>query len=124
MGQNVGREAEASPAQRIRQASQKLSSSRLIRDSSLPQGSTERAHHSSKVATNPRISSKTRVDDGYVVRQGIYHTRTDYDDATVRRLIVERKLCPFFPGAENEEDLPTTTVRSECPICFLVRTQP
>jgi len=122
MGQQVGREADASAAQRFRhvvERSQELANVRLTRDSPLLQNQAEPPRCSGEAAE--RISSKTRVDDGYVVRQGLYSARTDFDDQTVRRLIVERKLSPFFPGAEDEDDLPATGVRSECPICFLVR---
>lgn len=96
---------------------------RLSRDSPLLQGpaDTSRRPESESAATADRISSKTRVDGGYVVRQGIYVNKTDYDDLAVRRLIVDRKLSPFYPGAENEDELSSTGVRSECPICFLVR---
>ncbi|WFD21178.1 GTPase Cdc42 [Malassezia caprae] len=113
MGQQAGREADASAAQRFRHAierSQELANARITRDSPLLQSQAEPPRRSEEVTD--RISSKTRVDGGYVVRQGIYSTRTDFDDQTVRRLITERKLSPFYPGAEDEDDLPATSVRT------------
>ena len=66
-----------------------------------------------------RISSKTRVDGGFVVRQGLYKDKTDYADMQVRQWIVERRLSPFFAGVNDEDELEGAQVRSECPICFL-----
>lgn len=61
----------------------------------------------------PTIPSNTRVDGGYVVSQGVYSAAPTYDKQVVRELIVQRRLAPFFPAVDEEEDA------SECPICFL-----
>ncbi|KOS12525.1 hypothetical protein Malapachy_2857 [Malassezia pachydermatis] len=65
------------------------------------------------------ISSQTRVDQGYVVPQGIYRKKAEYEDDLVRKLIVERKLSPFFRGVEEEDEMEQDTIGHECPICFM-----
>lgn len=45
--------------------------------------------------------------------QGVYSTAPTYDKQIVRELIVQRRLAPFFPAVDEEENA------SECPICFL-----
>lgn len=57
------------------------------------------------------------VDGGFTFPTGEVYSKTDSDLRVIRRLIIERKLAPFFKGradAENEYTI-------ECPICFLVR---
>ena len=114
MGQQIGREqaaagdGSASPGPRLR-----LSMDRSSPTKPRPPRLDEKGA--------PIISSNTRVDGGFVVAQGIYSARPEYDQARVRRLIVERKLSPFFPGVDDEDMLASAPVRSECPICFLVR---
>jgi hypothetical protein len=55
------------------------------------------------------------IDERYTRPQGLYPHR-DVDQRKLRRLILESKLAPCFPGAEE----PATDLE-ECPICFLVR---
>lgn len=55
------------------------------------------------------------IDERYTRPQGLYPHR-DVDQRKLRRLILEAKLAPCFPGAEE----PATDLE-ECPICFLVR---
>lgn len=78
------------------------------------------------------IAASTRVDGGYVVGQGVYKGKADYDIHTVRSLIVERKLAPFFKPIDDDAEDDDTGAddsgangaheESECPICFLVCT--
>ncbi|KAG0592953.1 hypothetical protein KC19_1G292900 [Ceratodon purpureus] len=53
------------------------------------------------------------IDERYTRPQGLYPHR-DVDQRKLRRLILESKLAPCFPGAEE----PATDLE-ECPICFL-----
>ncbi len=55
------------------------------------------------------------VDERYTRPQGLYPQR-DVDQKKLRRLILDAKLAPCFPG----EDEPNADFE-ECPICFLVR---
>lgn len=129
MGQQLGREEVASSAaysqQHARSSHDRSFSSTAMRRA---KGGGQRdllsvsdSPLAAQASAGPSISSKTKIDGGFVVRQGIYNTRTDFDDQKVRQLIVERKLSPFFVGAEDEDDLQGAPVSSECPICFLVR---
>ncbi|KAG0491095.1 hypothetical protein HPP92_007958 [Vanilla planifolia] len=54
------------------------------------------------------------VDEKYTRPQGLYQLR-DVDHKKLRKLIIEAKLAPCFPG--DDEDL--TLDLEECPICFL-----
>jgi hypothetical protein len=55
------------------------------------------------------------VEERYTRPQGLY-PHPDIDLKKLRRLIVEAKLAPCFPGSDDPRaDL------EECPICFLVR---
>ena len=38
------------------------------------------------------------------------------DERAIRRLIIERKIAPFYPGSVDKAN-----DREECPICMLVR---
>lgn len=58
-----------------------------------------------------------RVDDGFAFPTGTAYAKTDCDLRVVRRLVLERRLMPFYKGEENE----TAAATIECPICFLVR---
>ncbi|KAG4936053.1 hypothetical protein JHK85_050972 [Glycine max] len=55
------------------------------------------------------------VDEKYRRPQGLYNHK-DVDHKKLRKLILESKLAPCYPGYEE-----TTYDREECPICFLVR---
>ncbi|RWW30277.1 hypothetical protein GW17_00005140 [Ensete ventricosum] len=58
------------------------------------------------------------VDEKYTRPQGLYHHR-EIDEKKLRKLILESKLAPCYPGSEEcALDL------EECPICFLVRILP
>ncbi|GAQ88606.1 protein with RING-finger domain [Klebsormidium nitens] len=58
---------------------------------------------------------RVKVDDQYTRPQGLYPDRErDVDAKKLRRLILDGKLAPCFPGREEPHlDL------EECPICFL-----
>lgn len=43
--------------------------------------------------------------------------RTAWDAKLIKKSVIERKLAPFFPGAEEKAN----NEMEECPICFLVR---
>ncbi|XP_077251024.1 E3 ubiquitin-protein ligase GW2-like [Tasmannia lanceolata] len=53
------------------------------------------------------------VDDKYTRPQGLYHHR-DVDHKKLRKLILDSKLAPCYPGDED-----CTVDHEECPICFL-----
>lgn len=54
------------------------------------------------------------VEERYTKPQGLY-VNTDVDIKKLRKLIVESKLAPCYPGDDEScHDL------EECPICFLV----
>lgn len=54
------------------------------------------------------------VDEKYTRPQGLYEHR-DIDQKKLRKLILESKLAPCYPGDDEcSSDL------EECPICFLV----
>uniref|UniRef100_A0A7I4A0P6 RING-type domain-containing protein n=1 Tax=Physcomitrium patens TaxID=3218 RepID=A0A7I4A0P6_PHYPA len=53
------------------------------------------------------------IDERYTRPQGLYPHR-DVDQRKLRRLILESKLAPCFPGEEE-----SATDLEECPICFL-----
>jgi hypothetical protein len=54
------------------------------------------------------------VDEKYTHPQGLYNHK-DVDQKKLRKLILESKLAPCYPGDEE-----TACDREECPICFLV----
>eukprot|EP00163_Fabomonas_tropica_P034586 TRINITY_DN964_c0_g1_i1.p1 TRINITY_DN964_c0_g1~~TRINITY_DN964_c0_g1_i1.p1 ORF type:complete len:804 (+),score=154.92 TRINITY_DN964_c0_g1_i1:348-2759(+) len=49
----------------------------------------------------------------YSKPQGLY-PECDWDDKTIRKLIIEKKLAPCYPGSET-----AGASTEECPICFL-----
>ncbi|KAG5117673.1 hypothetical protein JHK84_043786 [Glycine max] len=55
------------------------------------------------------------VDEKYTRPQGLYNHK-DVDHKKLRKLILESKLAPCYPGDEE-----TTYDREECPICFLMK---
>jgi len=55
------------------------------------------------------------VDEMYTRPQGLY-AHKDVDHKKLRKLILESKLAPCFPGDED-----SCYDHEECPICFLVR---
>ncbi|XP_024543246.1 protein sip5 isoform X1 [Selaginella moellendorffii] len=56
---------------------------------------------------------RAQIDDRYTRPQGLYQHK-DVDHKKLRRLIIDAKLAPCYPGAEDAAiDL------DECPICFL-----
>lgn len=46
--------------------------------------------------------------------------RTAWDAKLIKKSVIERKLAPFFTGAEEKAN----NEMEECPICFLVRRRP
>lgn len=57
---------------------------------------------------------KQVVDEKYTRPQGLYNHK-DVDHKKLRKLILESKLAPYYPGDEE-----STYDLEECPICFLV----
>lgn len=53
------------------------------------------------------------IDEKYTRPQGLYHHK-DVDHKKLRKLILESKLAPCYPGGEE-----WTCELEECPICFL-----
>ncbi|GAM19337.1 hypothetical protein SAMD00019534_025120 [Acytostelium subglobosum LB1] len=58
-------------------------------------------------------SKKDQVDSKYTNVAGIYKD-CEWDAKVIRKLIVEKKLCPLYPSVETENPL-----LEECPICLL-----
>ncbi|CAO3624244.1 unnamed protein product [Cunninghamella echinulata] len=69
-------------------------------------------------------------DEGLLEGHGLYHIPQNYDKKKVRKLIVTKKLAPFYKGLEGLENEKMTTRNQddhmtgdndviECPICFL-----
>ena len=54
------------------------------------------------------------VDEKYTRPQGLYNHK-DVDHKKLRKLILEAKLAPCYPGDDD-----STYDLEECPICFLV----
>ncbi|GMP71848.1 hypothetical protein CsSME_00030102 [Camellia sinensis var. sinensis] len=62
---------------------------------------------------NEQRKSEKMVDEKYTRPQGLYQDR-DVDHKKLRKLILDSKLAPCYPGDEEcGFDL------EECPICFL-----
>ena len=55
------------------------------------------------------------VDDKYTRPQGLYQIK-DVDYKKLRKLILESKLAPCYPGGDECD----CSLLEECPICFLV----
>jgi hypothetical protein len=64
-----------------------------------------------------RIGGRRRagVEEQYTRPQGLYEHR-DIDQKKLRKLILEAKLAPCYPGADDAAG----GHLEECPICFLV----
>jgi hypothetical protein len=64
-----------------------------------------------------RIGGRRRagVEERYTRPQGLYEHR-DIDQKKLRKLILEAKLAPCYPGADDAAG----GHLEECPICFLV----
>lgn len=54
------------------------------------------------------------VDEKYTRPQGLYQHK-DVDHKKLRKLIIDSKLAPCYPGHDD-----CSCDREECPICFLV----
>lgn len=48
-----------------------------------------------------RSMREEHVDGGYLVTQGVYVGTEDYNKITVRQLMIERRLAPFWRGLDN-----------------------
>ncbi len=57
---------------------------------------------------------KEAIDSKYLKPNGLY--TLEWDLKVVKKLILDRKLAPFFPGKDSANEQET----EECPICFLV----
>jgi len=70
---------------------------------------------------NANANTNTMVDRDEVkfsTPNGLYPT-CSWDMKVVKKLILEKKLAPFYPGTDERK----ATDSDECPICFLVRSQ-
>lgn len=56
------------------------------------------------------------VDEKFTRPQGLYQHK-DVDHKKLRKLILDSKLAPCYPG---EDECATIPELEECPICFLV----
>jgi hypothetical protein len=62
---------------------------------------------------------KDSVDPKYLKPHGLYGQLQSWDLRIVRRMIIDKKLAPFYPPREEKgSDLNEET--EECPICFMV----
>lgn len=59
------------------------------------------------------------VDEKYTRPQGLYQIK-DVDYKKLKKLILESKLAPCYPGGDESDSV----FLDECPICFLVCTIP
>jgi hypothetical protein len=57
---------------------------------------------------------KDAIDSKYLRPNGLYNL--EWDLKVVKKMILERKIAPFYPGKDNAHELES----EECPICFLV----
>ena len=64
---------------------------------------------------NKQTKMRDPIDAQYMRPSGTLYTSCEWDERTVRRLIIERKIAPFYPG----QDQPAPD-REECPICMMV----
>ena len=51
-----------------------------------------------------RSMREEHVDGGYLVTQGVYTGPEDYSKSFVRRLMIERRLAPFWRGLQDHSD--------------------
>ncbi|KAF1323393.1 hypothetical protein FI667_g10570, partial [Globisporangium splendens] len=65
-------------------------------------------------STSSRRSSVTRELEKYTKPTGLYPT-CPWEQKAARRMIIDRKIAPRFPGREAKESCFT----QECPICFM-----
>jgi hypothetical protein len=63
---------------------------------------------------NSSGKKKSRELEKWTKPTGIYET-CPWDERVVRKLILDKKLAPMFPGADTQVGR-----RDECPICFMV----
>jgi hypothetical protein len=63
---------------------------------------------------------KSGVEERFTRPQGLYDHK-DIDQKKLRKLILEAKLAPCYPGADDAA--PGGGDLEECPICFLVSTR-
>lgn len=64
---------------------------------------------------NKLVKKRQVVDDRYTRPQGLYQLHKAVEHKKLRKLILESKLAPCYPGADERGfDL------EECPICFMV----
>lgn len=116
MGQQLAREHGAGSAVRDGRRSTDASTY------SAPDGQAvahKRPHAHGTPRRRPSVDAGARVDGGYVVAQGVYAREAGFDESLVRRLIVQRRLAPFFKGGEDEDMYAGSQYNNECPICFL-----
>ena len=64
---------------------------------------------------NKQTKMRDPIDAQYMRPSGTLYTSCEWDERTVRRFIIERKIAPFYPG----QDQPAPD-REECPICMMV----
>jgi len=50
---------------------------------------------------------------------GVYKTPSEWPAKTVKKLIYERKLAPFFPAIDEDDPPKDAGHIEECPLCFL-----
>mmetsp|Transcript_6647 Transcript_6647/g.24661 ORF Transcript_6647/g.24661 Transcript_6647/m.24661 type:complete len:608 (-) Transcript_6647:1138-2961(-) len=73
----------------------------------------------SKLSTTTRTTRrKPRVEEQYTRPSGLYPT-VEVDVKRLRKLIMEGKLAPCYPGVEEGSSDRSGVALEECPICFL-----
>merc|ERR1711862_880908 len=59
-------------------------------------------------------SKRNTIDSKFLTPHGLYES-CPWDKKTLKKLILEKKVAPFYPGQEEN----TSKELDECPICFL-----
>jgi hypothetical protein len=62
---------------------------------------------------------KETVDPKYLKPHGLYGKFPEWDLKIVRKMILDKKLAPFYPP-RDEKGSESTEYTEECPICFMV----
>jgi len=60
------------------------------------------------------LDKKGAIDPKYLLPQAPY-SKTAWDSKLLKKSVMEKRLAPFFPGAEEK----ASVEMEECPICFL-----
>jgi hypothetical protein len=63
-----------------------------------------------------RSASKEQgIPPQFLKPQGVIYQTYEWDDRMLKRMVLSRKISPFFPPQESKND-----DNDECPICMMV----